>query len=93
MLQDGVAAADDALAFIQVQSGLDEQSYISFIKEYIYYLDFNYVMDPNADELQNQSVILVPIGAENPTVSQIDSPLEMDIYTHSATDFYQILTN
>jgi hypothetical protein len=77
---------------IQSLSGTNKQSYANWILPYLYYFDTKF---DNREEVENREqvngkkgVMLVPLGAKNPTVFQQQSPITYCIYTNSVADFY-----
>jgi hypothetical protein len=71
------------------------KNYLSFIFDYLYYLNISFdnrnVPSKEIITYQGKSrLMLVPLGAKNPTVFQIKYPLDYLIYTNSLKDFYQI---
>jgi len=82
------------LRFIRLQNNnnFSAKKYLSFVKEYLYYLDFAYLAKPlDIDSIKR--VMLTPTGSKNPTVFQIKYPLDIDFYTHSVIDFYPMINN
>jgi hypothetical protein len=70
------------------------KSYVSFVFDYLYYLDarFDNRNIPSNESVSYQgksSLMLVPLGAKNPSVFQIKYPLDHLVYTNSTNDFYQ----
>jgi hypothetical protein len=70
------------------------KKYLSFITDYLYYLNTNFDNRnlPTNELLTYQgkkSLMLVPIGAKNPTIFQSKYPLNYLIYTNSIKDFYK----
>jgi len=70
------------------------KSYVSFVFDYLYYLDarFDNRNIPSNERVSYQgksSLMLVPLGAKNPSVFQIKNPLDHLVYTNSINDFYQ----
>lgn len=61
--------------------------YEDWVKEYLYYFDLSgyYWKD---DTLTEETWMLVPKNAPNPTVFQIIYPLDIDVYTNSVPSFY-----
>lgn len=71
------------------------KKYLSFIYDYLYYVDtkFDHRNLPFAERLSYQgkaSLMLVPLGAKNPTVFQIEHPLDNLIYTNALKDFFPV---
>ena len=70
------------------------QRYLRFIPAYLYYFNirFDCRQGLSIDRLQieeKSSLMLVPVGAKNPTVFQITSVIDNCLYTHSTGDFYR----
>ena len=70
------------------------KKYLSFITDYLYYLNTNFDnRNLPTNELftyqGKKSLMLVPIGAKNPTIFQKKYPLNYLIYTNSIKDFYK----
>ena len=68
------------------------REYIDFIGQYLYYFDTSFSNCRWAvDAPKTGSLMLVPIGAKNPTVFQIKYPLDNMTYTNNINDFYPAL--
>lgn len=74
-------------------SGISKRNYTSWIYPYLYY--FNCPLDNReGTDIERQTIdgkkalMLVPVGAKNPTVFQINCKLDYCIYTHSLKEFY-----
>jgi hypothetical protein len=70
------------------------KSYLSFIFDYLYYIDtkFDNRSAPSNERILYEgksSLLLVPLGAKNPSIFQIKYPLDYMVYTNSINDFYQ----
>ena len=73
---------------------LNPNQYIAWIYPYLYY--FSHKFDnreniPKEDKIKingKSDIMLVPIGATNPTIFQRKFPIDYCIYTHSLIDFY-----
>jgi hypothetical protein len=70
------------------------KSYLSFIFDYLYYIDtqFDNRNVPSNERILYEgkpSLMLVPLGAKNPSIFQIIYPLDNMVYTNSINDFYQ----
>jgi transglutaminase-like putative cysteine protease len=70
------------------------KKYLSFIFDYLYYIDakFDNRYLPVNEKLTYEgksSLMLVPLGGNNPKIFQIKYPLDYVIYTNSLKDFYQ----
>lgn len=95
-LQEAIILKKD-FDFVNLQGSLSEKEkkkYLRFIPHYLYYFDFR--MDqreiPLAEKVKihgSYSLMLVPIGAENPTIFQIKHQLGYILYTNSLANFYQ----
>lgn len=73
--------------------GNDKQKYIEWIKEYLYFFDTPIRMNlfenySEKDRLQEQKVMLIPLGISPPQVFQKIFPINA-VYTHSVLDFYK----
>ena len=72
-----------------------KKQYMKFIPHYLYYFDVLFdqtIFIGNKDRYKyngKSSLMLVPVGAENPTVFQRKSTIDYCFYTHSEGDFYQ----
>jgi hypothetical protein len=70
------------------------KNYLSFIYDYLFYIDTGFEPSINgvykSKEIESKSnLMLVPVGAKNPTIFQIKYPLDYFHYTNSLKDFYQ----
>jgi len=74
-----------ALDAILLQPQYTKEVCFSFIQEYLFFFDFTYMQEGTA-----RRVMLVPFGVANPTVFQRHYDLDVDVYTHSALDFYPV---
>lgn len=69
--------------------------YISWIYPYLYYFSCNFDNRENIESKDKllindkRALMLVPIGASEPTVFQQKYPIDYCIYTHSIEDFYR----
>lgn len=70
------------------ENGVGREEYFQWIEEYLYFFDFTYWQETAGGKLKRTSVMLTPEGVENPKVFQVKYDLKIDIYTHSAEDFY-----
>ena len=77
---------------IRSLSGLNKQKYSNWIVPYLYYFDVKF---DNREDLEKPtlvngkaSLMLVPLGAKNPTVFQEKWPIANCHYTNSTADFY-----
>jgi hypothetical protein len=69
------------------------KKYLSFIFDYLYYLDvkFDNRYIPTSEQLMykgKSSLMLVPLGAKEPTIFQLKNLLNYLFYTNSIKDFY-----
>jgi hypothetical protein len=72
----------------------EKKRYLSFIYEYLYYLDVRFgergLSKEETAKIDNKmSLFLVPIGAKEPTVFQRKYPINYALYTNSIKDFYK----
>jgi hypothetical protein len=70
------------------------KKYQSFIFDYLYFIDAkfdnrNLAVNEKLTYEGKSGLMLVPVGAKNPTVFQIKYPLDYVVYTSSVKDFYQ----
>lgn len=77
---------ENPVEFLSFQNG-GAYGYAEWIHEYLYYFDCTGYTQTD-DGLQETSLMLTPIGAENPKIFQIHYPLEIDLYTDSVPEFY-----
>ncbi|MDR2148686.1 MAG: transglutaminase-like domain-containing protein [Tannerella sp.] len=74
-------------------SFIGKERYTNWIYPYLYYFDVNFDNREGTDDKQlidgKRSLMLVPLGAKNPTVFQIRFPIDRTKYTHSLQDFYE----
>lgn len=77
---------------IRSLSGTPKRQYVQWIYPYLYYFSFAF---DNREGIASRekingknSLMLVPIGAKNPTIFQITSKIENCLYTNSINDFY-----
>lgn len=64
--------------------------YLNFIEQYLFYFDTPFIHCRWGTDLPYEGqLMLVPIGAKNPTIFQIKYPLEDITYTHNYNEFYQ----
>ncbi|KUG07199.1 transglutaminase-like domain-containing protein [Solirubrum puertoriconensis] len=74
-------------------SGTAKRGYVDWITPYLYYLDVRFDNREGVG-LQREkvngkgSLMLVPVGAKEPTVFQASSPINYCVYTRSLADFY-----
>jgi hypothetical protein len=78
---------------IRSLSGVSKRSYVNWIAPYLYYLDVKF------DNREGQglertkingkgSLMLVPAGAKEPTIFQVNNPINYCLYTRSLEAFY-----
>lgn len=78
---------------IRTSSNLSKRHYIEWIYPYLYYFDISFDnregTDIDTKKIDGKSqLMLVPIGANKPTVFQIKYKIDNCIYTNSLKDFY-----
>ena len=77
----------------QAQIASYMQEVTDFMSQYLYYFDTkingNDWFTSGASTTNAERLMLVPIGAKNPTIFQIKHPLDNMTYTNSAACFYQ----
>jgi hypothetical protein len=73
-------------------SDLSKRNYVEWIYPYLYYFD---VLFDNREGTNTKNkvkdkthLMLVPIGAKNPTIFQIIYKIDYCLYTNSLNDFY-----
>jgi hypothetical protein len=79
---------------IRTSSAISKRQYIDWIYPYLYYFSISFDNREGADIKKNKinekkSLMLVPIGATNPTIFQIKNKIDYCIYTNSLNDFYE----
>ncbi|MEW5825822.1 MAG: transglutaminase-like domain-containing protein [Candidatus Bipolaricaulota bacterium] len=86
-LQHAIAARARVLS-IDSSCGTEAREYVRWVTPYLYY--FSIYADLRAGESgwQERQVILVPVGAKEPTVFQRTIPIDA-IYTRNLATFYQ----
>ena len=78
---------------IRTSSGVTKSQYVDWVYPYLYYFDISFDnregtgIDRKKINAKN-SLMLVPLGAKNPTIFQITHKIDYCIYTHSLKDFY-----
>jgi hypothetical protein len=76
-----------------------QEDYLGFVGIYLYYFDIGFDHRPMIDPKQrikvngNRKLMLVPMGAKNPTVFQREHPINYCEYTNSLNDFYAVPTD
>jgi hypothetical protein len=86
-LQAAIAAKAPGL-HIETSSETKSKAYFSWLTNYLYYFDT--VLDTRFGvKAAPSGLMLVPMGAKNPTVFQHDTPIHRMRYTHSVSTFYQ----
>jgi len=77
---------------IRTSSDVSKNFYTNWIYPYLYYFDVPFDNREGIEDVQlidgKSSLMLVPLGAKNPTVFQINFPINNVKYTHSLVDFY-----
>ena len=87
-LQAALVKGESGLDILTQAKDLTFQDYANFIAQYLYY--FQTDLEPRIEHDTSQpSVMLVPIGARNPTVFQRVDPIVNVVYTSSVACFYQ----
>lgn len=90
--QQAIANHYDALQ-IRSLSGESKEAYVKWVYPYLYYFDVKfdnregYEVNRKTNSGKT-SMMLVPVGAKNPTVFQKIAPITYVIYTNSVADFY-----
>lgn len=87
----------ESISFVDSKGEIDAQrrkKYLKFIPHYLYYFDFKFDQRdlPYAELMKvNEKgvLMLVPLGAKNPTIFQRKYPMNYLIYTNSLADFYR----
>lgn len=74
---------------LQVAStaGTSTKKYARWIRPYLFYFDISFDSRIGVKSAPGQ-LMLVPVGAKNPTVFQRHDPIENTTYTHSLSSFY-----
>jgi len=88
---------DKNFKLVNIEGEVDsqfKQGYMSFIPHYLYYFDFAFDQRevPNDELLKvngKGNLMLVPLGAKQPTVFQRKWPMNYYEYTRSLRDFYR----
>lgn len=78
---------------IKSTAGISKRKYVNWINPYLYYLSVSFdnrvgVITDRKMVDGKSSLMLVPVGAKNPTVFQIDYKIDNCIYTNSYNQFY-----
>lgn len=79
---------------IRSSSELSKRNYVEWIYPYLYYfsVSFDNREGIEGDRFQingKRQLMLVPVGAKNPTIFQVKNKIDNCLYTHSINDFYQ----
>ena len=79
---------------IRSSSELSKRNYVEWIYPYLYYfsVSFDNREGIEGDRIQingKRQLMLVPVGAKEPTVFQVKNKIDNCLYTHSINDFYQ----
>lgn len=89
--QKAIAEHYDQLQ-IRSLSGTPKRHYVKWIYPYLYYFTFSF---DNREGIETRNkvqdklaLMLVPSGAKNPTIFQINSKIDYCLYTNSINDFY-----
>ncbi|RYU79551.1 transglutaminase-like domain-containing protein [Hymenobacter persicinus] len=73
---------------VATSSNTKARPYFNWVADYLYYFDT--VLDTRFGvKTAPSGLMLVPLGAKNPTVFQHDTPIHRMRYTHSISTFYQ----
>jgi hypothetical protein len=86
--QDAIASGARDL-ICRTSSGTDQAEYIDWVSPYLYYFDIN--IDQRwygTFQRDQRCIMLVPLGAKNPTVFQRQSPIENCAYISDPELFY-----
>ena len=75
-------------------SGTSKRLYIDWIYPYLYYFTISFDNREGTSFKSRKingktNLMLVPIGAKNPKIFQINSKIDYCLYTHSLKDFYE----
>lgn len=78
---------------VRTSSGLSKRNYVEWVYPYLYYFNISFDNREGTNIKRQQvkdknQLMLVPIGAKQPTIFQIKYPLDDCIYTNSLNDFY-----
>jgi len=78
---------------IRTASGISKRHYVDWVTPYLYYFtipfDNRQGTTPGTQLIQGKShLMLVPLGADKPTVFQIKNKIDYCLYTNSLNDFY-----
>lgn len=82
-LGEAIINDDENLTFINLLNRKTNNSYSRWIDSYLYHLDTSFKKDGI-----EQTIMLVPIGAKEPTIFQRKYKLDIDVYINSKTAFY-----
>lgn len=73
-------------------SNVSANGYLQWISPYLFYfdtkLDSRFGLGKHVYNRHSDAVVLVPLGAKEPTVFQRVHPLRNELYTHSLKEFY-----
>lgn len=91
-LQEALLANKKGLQFVS-PSGTENERYAEWIKPYLFYMDvaFDNRQTEKGIDLNTSGktrLMLVPLGAKEPTVFQVYFRIDNCIYTHFLSDFY-----
>jgi hypothetical protein len=85
-LQNALAKSTDGFA-VASPRGTSARKFARWIKPYLYYFDTEFDQR-HGTHRESGSLMLVPVGAKNPTVFQRVYPLKNYTYTNSVPSFY-----
>jgi hypothetical protein len=92
-LQNAIRTDFDKLEFRSLGK-IDKMTYINFVQPYLFYFDCSFDQREDVITERNtvngkRSLMLVPLGAENPTFMLVwNSKIDYCVYTNSISDFY-----
>jgi hypothetical protein len=91
--QQAIAKNYDKLE-IRSLSGADKAQYVKWVYPYLYYFDVKFDNREGVDFTREtidskKSLMLVPMGAKQPEVFQVNNPINYCKYTNSIVDLYQ----
>jgi hypothetical protein len=92
-LQNAIRTDFDKLEFRSLGT-VDKMAYINFVQPYLFYFDCSFDQREDVIATRNtvdgkRSLMLVPLGAENPTSMMVwDAKVDYCVYTNSINDFY-----
>ncbi|HZL12312.1 MAG TPA: transglutaminase-like domain-containing protein [Prolixibacteraceae bacterium] len=79
---------------IRTSSELSKRNYVEWIYPYLYYFNISFDnregVDDDRKKISGKSyLMLVPVGANKPTIFQIKNKIDNCLYTNSLNDFYE----